>query len=52
MNNLFNQHYALFGTYFDPQGVRNAGLPITLTDLRTEVPGQPLSVYVGLRARL
>ncbi len=52
VNNLFNQHYALFGTYFDPQGVRNAGLPITFTDLRTEVPGQPLSAYIGLRARL
>ena len=36
----------------ETSAARNAGLPITLTDLRTEVPGQPLSVYVGLRARL
>jgi iron complex outermembrane receptor protein len=52
VNNVFNQKYALFGTYFDPTGVANTGLPIALTDHRTEVPGQPLAVYVGMRAKL
>jgi iron complex outermembrane receptor protein len=51
VNNLFDRKYALFGSYFSPEGVANAGLPITLTDQRTEVPGQPLSVYAGLRAK-
>jgi iron complex outermembrane receptor protein len=52
VNNLFNQRYALFGSYFEPQGVQNAGLPIALTDQRTQVLGQPLAVYAGLRVKL
>lgn len=52
VNNLFNRKYALLGTYFEPQGVRNVSLPIALTDQRTEVPGSPLAIYVGLKARL
>ncbi len=49
INNLFNRRYALFGTYFDPQSVANVGLPVVLTDHRTEVLGAPLSVYGGIR---
>jgi len=49
INNLFNRRYALFGTYFDPQSVANVGLPIVLTDRRTEVLGAPLSAYGGIR---
>jgi iron complex outermembrane receptor protein len=52
VNNLFNNKYALFGTYFEPQGTAKAGLPIVLTDQRTEVPGQPFSVYAGIRVKL
>ena len=52
VNNLFNAKYALSGSYFDPQAVKNVPLPVTLTDRRTEVPGQPLSLYVGVRAKL
>ena len=38
-------------------GARNGSIEgfsasITLTDHRTEVPGQPLSIYVGMRAKL
>jgi iron complex outermembrane recepter protein len=51
VNNLFDKRYALFGTFFDPHGVANAGLPITLTDRRTEVFGPPRSVYGGVRVR-
>jgi iron complex outermembrane recepter protein len=49
VNNLFNRRYALFGTFFDPQSVANVGLPIVLTDHRTEVLGPPLSIYGGIR---
>ena len=49
VNNLFNQRYALFGTYFDPTSVANAGLPIVLTDHRTEVLGPPFAIYGGIR---
>jgi iron complex outermembrane receptor protein len=49
INNVFDRRYALFGTYFDPKAAANVGLPIVLTDHRSEVLGQPLSVYAGLR---
>ena len=49
INNAFNQRVALFGTFFDPSNVANVGLPVTLTDHRTEVFGPPLSVYAGIR---
>jgi iron complex outermembrane receptor protein len=49
INNVFNQRNALFGTFFDPNDVANVGLPVALTDHRTEVLGPPLSVYGGIR---
>jgi iron complex outermembrane receptor protein len=49
VNNLFDKRYALFGTYFDPKAVENVGLPIVLTDRRTEVFGPPLAIYGGVR---
>jgi iron complex outermembrane recepter protein len=51
INNLFNRQFATFGTYFDPQSVLNAvaNPPI---DHRTITPAQPLSIYVGVRAKL
>ncbi len=52
INNLFDKKYALFGTYFDPEGTSKAGLPILLTDRRTEVPGQPFAIYGGIRMKL
>jgi iron complex outermembrane receptor protein len=51
VNNLFDKRYALFGTFFDPHGVANAGLPLALTDHRTEVLGQPRSFYGGIRVK-
>ena len=47
VNNLFNQTYYPYGTYFDPQSVANATSD-ALTDQRTLTPGQPLSVYGGV----
>jgi iron complex outermembrane receptor protein len=49
VNNLFNRRYALFGTYFNPEDVANVGLPVVLTDHRTEVLGPPLAAYGGIR---
>jgi hypothetical protein len=49
VNNVFDHRYALFGTYFNPEAAANVGLPITLTDRRSEVLGQPLSLYGGMR---
>ncbi len=51
VNNLFNRKFATFGTYFDPQAIANA-VSNPPTDHRTITPAQPLSVYVGLRAKL
>lgn len=51
INNLFNRKFATFGTYFEPQAIANA-IPNPPTDPRTITPAQPLSVYVGLRAKL
>jgi iron complex outermembrane receptor protein len=49
LNNVLDKRYALFGTYFNPQSAANVGLPVVLTDHRSEVLGQPLSVYGGIR---
>ena len=49
INNAFNQRVALFGTFFGSSDVAKVGLPVTLTDQRTEVLGPPLSVYAGIR---
>src|SRR5262249_20341322 len=51
VNNLADKRYAPFGTFFDPRGVANAGLPAALTDHRTEVLGQPRSFYGGVRVK-
>ncbi len=51
VNNLFNRKFATFGTYFDPRAIANA-IPDPPTDHRTVTPAQPLSIYVGLRAKL
>jgi iron complex outermembrane recepter protein len=51
VNNLFNKTYYPHGTYFDPQSVQNA-IATVLTDQRTLTPGQPLSVYAGMKIKL
>ncbi len=48
VKNLFNQHYYVYGTFFD-----TAEVPyLNLTDPRTFVPGMPFAAYVGLRGTL
>jgi iron complex outermembrane receptor protein len=51
VNNLFNRKFATFGTYFNPQVIANA-IPDPPADHRMVTPAQPLSIYVGLRAKL
>jgi len=55
INNIFNQHYFASGTFFDTGGFNNnvPGNPnfLVLNDPRTFVPGMPLAIYVGVRAR-
>ena len=48
MKNLFDQHYYVFGTFFDPTDFPY----LNLTDPRTFVPGMPLAAYVGVRGTL
>jgi iron complex outermembrane receptor protein len=50
VNNLFNNKYASYGRFFELAGVAKA-LPFTLTDPRMQTPGQPLSVYAGVKAK-
>lgn len=55
INNVFNQHYYLGGTFFGAGGFTSAGgapnLMAQLSDPRSFVPGMPLSAYAGIRAK-
>ena len=46
VQNLFNQHYYVSGTFFDTQGISS----LSFNDPRTFVPGMPLAAYAGVRA--
>ena len=48
VRNVFNQHYAVAGTFFDI-----ASYPfLNLTDPRTFTPGMPFAAYLGVRGTL
>jgi iron complex outermembrane receptor protein len=47
VQNLFNRHYYVFGTFFGTDSFPY----LNLTDPRTFVPGMPLAAYAGVRAR-
>jgi iron complex outermembrane recepter protein len=47
VRNLFNRHYYASGTFFQTDSFPY----LNLTDPRTFVPGMPLALYAGLRAR-
>jgi iron complex outermembrane receptor protein len=56
INNVFNQHYYLGGTFFQTGGFASTTRGVTnlmaqLTDPRTFVPGMPLAAYAGIRAK-
>jgi iron complex outermembrane recepter protein len=46
VQNLFNQHYYVAGTFFNTQAIPF----LNLTDPRTFIPGMPLAAYAGVRA--
>ncbi len=46
VKNLFNQHYYVYGTFFDVTSFPY----LNLTDPRTFVPGMPFAAYAGARA--
>jgi iron complex outermembrane receptor protein len=46
VQNLFNQHYYVTGSFFDTQGISF----LSFNDPRTFVPGMPLAAYAGIRA--
>src|SRR5262249_227944 len=48
VRNLFNQHYAVAGTFFDVTSYPY----LNLTDPRTFIPGIPFAAYVGVRGTL
>ena len=48
VRNLFDQHYNVFGTFFDVTSFPYLGL----TDPRTFVPGIPFAAYMGVRGTL
>ena len=48
VRNLFNQHYSVFGTFFDV----NSYPYLNLSDPRTFVPGMPFAAYVGVRGTI
>ena len=52
VNNLFNRKFATVGTFFDTQSTVAVAIPNVLNDPRMVTPAQPLSVYVGMRAKL
>jgi iron complex outermembrane receptor protein len=47
VQNLFNQHYYVYGTFFETDSFPY----LNLTDPRTFVPGMPFALYSGLRAK-
>ena len=48
VRNLFNQHYAVSGTFF----ATDTFPFLNLTDPRTFIPGIPFAAYVGVRGKL
>ena len=48
VRNLFDQHYNVFGTFFDVTSFPY----LDLTDPRTFIPGIPFAAYVGVRGTL
>ena len=51
INNLFNNHYATYGTFFDTgTDAQFAGNPVNFVgDPRTITPAQPIAIYGGVK---
>jgi iron complex outermembrane recepter protein len=56
INNLFDSHYGLFGTFFDTDGANSAAAAAGLgdnffTNPRTITPAMPFAAYGGARIK-
>lgn len=53
VRNLFNKHYYSAGTVFDPGGFNTSAgnTAFAFNDPRSMVPGAPLAVYAGIKAK-
>ncbi len=53
VKNLFDQRYGLYGTFFDPEEVKDAAdaAGVTLANPRSITPASPISAYGGLRLK-
>ena len=55
VQNLFNRHYYSAGTVFDPGGFNNStpgnNNLFALNDPRSMLPGAPLAIYAGIKAK-
>jgi outer membrane receptor protein involved in Fe transport len=50
VNNVFNNHYATWGTFFDTTALPNfANNGAAFTDARSVSPAQPISFYAGMK---
>ena len=49
VNNVFNNHYATYGTFFDLGTSAQFAISTPLNDARMITPAQPLSVYGGVK---
>lgn len=54
VDNLFDAHYATFGTFGDPTGIGAPGVPADPADAdpRFQSPAAPRAIYAGLRLAL
>ncbi|MBS0232070.1 MAG: TonB-dependent receptor [Proteobacteria bacterium] len=54
LDNLFDEHYGIYGTYFDYMDTNDSGASlgsITFTDPRTIIPAPPITAYGGIKVR-
>jgi iron complex outermembrane receptor protein len=49
IDNLLNRHYATYATFFDNSNYLGNPEFQDLTDTRTDTPGKPFAVYVGVK---
>lgn len=54
IDNLFDAHYGVYGTYFDYEDTNDSGAAlgsIVFTDARTIIPAPPITAYGGVKVR-
>lgn len=54
VDNLFDEHYGVYGTYFDVEDTNDSGASlgsITFADPRTIIPAPPITAYGGIKVK-